>query len=453
MPCIIYISLLKKTYVFLEIKPDFVYNYMMLFVKSCFTGKNIRSSEKIGDKMELNKQNVKKILGIITFAIVLLMAFQHYSILISVLSWIITITAPLTIGICVALMLNVPMRALEKNVFKFIANSKRNGVRKLLRPVSLISTIILTVGFIALLILIILPQLKNAVVLLINKVPYYIDAAIEFIEPKLHKFGIEADLSSLHPSQINISKIQTMLSKVFSIKDSDELINTTVGVTSSLLSGVVNFALGVIIAIYFLVDKERIIRFISRVAKVTFPDKVYSKIHRICTVAETSFSSFITGQFTDSTILGFLCFIGMTVLRLPSAAVVAVTIGITSLIPVIGPFIGETISFIIIFIESPLKAVFFLIFILTLQTIDNNLIYPRVVGKSVGLPGFVVLIAVIVGGNIGGIVGILLGVPVASAIYILVFEALREKEERRNAVNIKSKESNKSDESIMQKGE
>ncbi len=403
--------------------------------------------------MELNKQNVKKILGIITFAIVLLMAFQHYSILISVLSWIITITAPVIIGTCIALMLNVPMRALEKNVFKFISNSKRKGVKKLLRPISLISTIILTVGFVALLILIILPQLKNAIILLINKVPYYIDAAIDFIEPRLHKFGIEADLSSLHPSQINMSKVQTMLSKVFSIKNSDELINTTVGVTSSLLSGVVNFALGVVIAIYFLADKERIIRFISRAARVTFPEKIYNKFHRICTVSETSFSSFITGQFTDSTILGVLCFVGMTILRLPAAAVVAVTIGITSLIPVIGPFIGEAIGFIIIFIENPLKAVFFLIFILLLQTVDNNFIYPRVVGKSVGLPGFVVLIAVIVGGNIGGILGIILGVPLSSAIYILVLEALREKEERKNADKKDTEKEEKSDESIIQKGE
>ncbi len=392
--------------------------------------------------MELNRQNVKKILGIIVFTVVLLTAFQHFSIVITVLLKIITITAPVIIGICLALILNVPMRALEKNVFKFLANSKRKKVNKMLRPVSLVSTIILTVGFIALLILIILPQLKNAVVLLINKVPYYIDTAIEFIEPKLHKFGIEADLSSLHPSQINMSKVQSMLSKVFSIKNSDELINTTVGVTSSVVSGVVNFALGAVIAIYFLADKERIIRFISRVTKAVCSEKVYGKIHRICTVSETSFSSFITGQFTDSTILGFLCFIGMTVLRLPSAAVVAVSIGITSLIPVIGPFIGEAIGFIIIFIESPIKAVFFLIFILILQAIDNNFIYPKVVGKSVGLPGFVVLIAVIVGGNIGGIIGILLGVPVASAIYILVLDALQEKEKRKKAVNKKTDKSN-----------
>lgn len=384
--------------------------------------------------MDLNKRNIKKILGIIVFTVVLLSAFQHFSVVLAITAKILAIISPVIIGICIALILNVPMRALEHNVFRFLADSKRKKVKKMLRPVSLVSTLLLTVGFIALLILIIVPQLKNAVVLLINKVPYYVDTAIDFIEPKLHKVGIEANLDFLHPSQINMSKVQTMLSKVFSIKNSDELINTTMGVTSSLLSGVVNFALGLVIAVYFLAEKERILRFIARVMKAVCPPKIISRITRICNVAETSFSSFITGQFTDSTILALLCFIGMTVLRLPSAAVVAVTIGITSLIPVIGPFIGEAISFIIIFIESPLKAVFFLIFILVLQTIDNNFIYPKIVGKSVGLPGFVVLIAVTVGGNIAGILGIILGVPVASAIYILVLDALQEKENRKNSL-------------------
>ena len=142
-------------------------------------------------------------------------------------------------------------------------------------------------------------------------------------------------------------------------------------------------------------------------------------------IASTSFSNFITGQFTDAIILSVLCFIGMSIFRLPSAAVVSVIIGITALIPVIGPFIGEAIGCFIILMESPLKALFFLIFILILQAVDNNLIYPQIVGKSVGLPGLFVLLAVIIGGNIGGIAGVLLGVPVASAIYALVMAWLQ----------------------------
>lgn len=399
--------------------------------------------------MDLNRQNIKKILGIIVFTVVLLTAFQHFSVVIAIISKILAIIAPVIIGICIALILNVPMRALEKNVFKFISASPRKGVKKLLRPVSLVSTIVLTVGFIALLSLIILPQLKNAVVLLISKVPYYAERIIEFAEPVLHKYGVKSDLKFLRPEQFDITKVQTMLSKVFSIKNSDELINTTVGVTSSVLSGVTNFALGAVIAVYILAKKEGILKFISRIMKVTLPQKIYKRIDRIVSVTENSFSSFITGQFTDSMLLGVLCFIGISILRMPSAAAVAATIGITSLIPVIGPFIGEAVGFIIIFIESPIKAVIFLIFILALQTVDNNFIYPKVVGKSVGLPGLVVLIAVIVGGNIGGIIGIVLGVPTASAIYILVLDALQEKEKEKAAV----KNSNNSEESNIQEGE
>lgn len=395
-----------------------------------------------GAEMELDKKNIKKILGIIVFTVVLLSAFQHFSVVIAIISKILAIIAPVIIGICIAFILNVPMRALEKNVFKFLANSKRKGVKEMLRPVSLVSTIILTVGFIALLSLIILPQLKNAVVLLISKVPYYTERFIEFAEPILHKYGIKSDLKFLHPEQFDLNKVQTMLSKVFSIKNSDELINTTVGVTSSVVLGVTNFALGFIIAVYILAKKESILKLTSRMMRATLSEKLCRKIDRIVDVTETSFSSFITGQFTDSMLLGILCFIGMSILRLPSAAAVAASIGITSLIPVIGPFIGEAIGCIIIFIESPLKSVIFLIFILILQAVDNNFIYPKVVGKSVGLPGLVVIIAVIVGGNIGGILGILLGVPMASALYILLIDALEERERRKKALKSEQENSN-----------
>lgn len=415
---------------------------MMLFVKMCFTDKIKENPNRYGAKMELNKQNIKKILGIIVFTVALLTAFQHFSVVIAIISKILSVIAPVIIGVCIALILNVPMRALEKNIFKFISNSKRKGVKKLLRPISLVSTIILSVGFIALLMLIILPQLKNAVVLLINKIPYYAERIIEFVEPVLHKYGIKSDLKFLHPEQFDMNKMQAMLSKVFSVKNSDELINTTVGVTSSVISGVTNFALGAVLAVYILARKESILKFTSRIMKATLSEKFCARIDRIVEVTENSFSSFITGQFTDSMLLGILCFIGMSVLRLPSAAAVAASIGITALIPVIGPFIGEAIGFIIIFIESPLKAVFFLIFILILQAIDNNFIYPKVVGKSVGLPGLVVLTAVIIGGNIAGIIGILLGVPLASAIYILLIDALEERERKKKELKIQNEKSN-----------
>lgn len=381
--------------------------------------------------MELNRSNIKKILGIIVFAILFLFAVQHFSKVLEIVGKCIDIFAPVIIGLCVAFILNIPMRAFEKSIFKFIANSKNPKVRAMLRPISLIFTLLVTVGFVVLLILIIVPQLKDAVILLFSKVPYYADRLIDFIEPKLQKYGIEANINSWHPSQLDMAKVQTMLSKVFSIKDRDELISTTMGFTSSVLSGVINFALGAILAIYILAEKEKILKLTSRIIKAILPQKAYNRFDHICTVSETSFSSFITGQFLDSAIRGILCFIGMTIFRFPSAAIISVLTGVTALIPVIGPLIGEAIGFVIIFIESPLKAILFIVFTLVLQTIDNNFIYPKVVGKSTGLPGLIVLVAVIVGGNIGGIMGILLGVPVVSVIYVLVIDALQEKEAKK----------------------
>ncbi len=393
--------------------------------------------------MELNKSNIKKILGIIVFTIVFLTAFQHFGIVAAIIKKVIDILAPVIIGLCIAFILNVPMRALETNVFKSIANSKKPKVRKLLRPISLVSTVILMVAFIALLLLIIIPQLKDAVVLLVSRVPEYLTRFIEFAEPKLRSFGVDYDLKAFHPENINFSKIQEMATKIFSVDEKSDIFSTTMGVTTSVVSGVTNVVLGFVIAIYVLAQKEQILRFSARVSNAVFPEKVCKKIYHIGSVAENSFSSFITGQFTDATLLALLVFIGMSIFRFPSAAVVAVTIGVTALIPVIGPFIGEAISFVIIFIESPIKAFLFLVFIIILQAIDNNFIYPKVVGKSVGLPGVLVLVAVILGGNIGGMIGILLGVPVASAIYVLVLDALDEKEKKQE----------KEEESNIQKGE
>lgn len=180
-----------------------------------------------------------------------------------------------------------------------------------------------------------------------------------------------------------------------------------------------------------LAQKEKIGVFCRRVGSAVLPERVFEKALEICTVTGNSFSSFITGQCTDALVLSTMCFIGMNIFRFPSAAVVSVIIGISALIPVIGPITGEAIGFLIIFMANPIKAVFFILFMVTLQAIDNNLIYPRIVGKSVGLPGLVVIIAVAVGGNIGGLLGVLLGVPAASAIYALTVTWLNKKERKK----------------------
>ena len=382
--------------------------------------------------MDLSKKNIKKILGIITFAIILFTISQNLSSVASFFSGALSVFASTIIGFCLAFILNIPMNVLENKVFKGLKNSKNKVANKTLRPLSLISTIILTIGFIVLLLFIIIPQLHDSIMLIIEKVPAYYESVVKWIDDMVLRFGLDISTEILHNPKFDINTITSMAEKIFTFDGASDILSTTMGVTSSVLSGVSNVVIGFIIAIYILAEKEKISNFTNRILKKIMPEKVYEKTHEICSVASGSFANFITGQVTDAFILAVLCFIGMSIFRFPNAAVISVIIGITALIPVIGPLVGEFIGCFIIFMESPLKALLFLIFVLILQAIDNNFIYPKIVGKSVGLPGILVLLAVIIGGNFGGILGILLGVPTASAVYALVVAWLNSKNEPVN---------------------
>lgn len=377
--------------------------------------------------MDLSKKNIKKILGIITFAVVLFTISQNLSSVASFFKGALTVFASTIIGFCLAFILNIPMNVLENKIFKGLKNSKNKVANKMLRPISLTSTVLLTIGFIVLLLFIIIPQLHNSTLLIIEKVPDYYQSFVTWVDDMVIRFGLDISTEILHNPKFDINTITAMAEKVFTFDGASDILSTTMGVTSSVISGVANIAIGFIIAIYILAEKEKIGNFTNRILKNVLPEKAYEKTLEICSVTSGSFSNFITGQVTDAFILAILCFIGMSIFRFPSAAVISVIIGVTALIPVIGPFIGEFIGCFIIFMESPLKALFFLIFVLILQAIDNNFIYPKIVGKSVGLPGILVLLSVIIGGNLGGILGILLGVPTASAVYALVIAWLNSK--------------------------
>ncbi len=394
-----------------------------------------------GEKMELSKKNVKKILGIITFAIILLAVSQNLTAVMGFLSGILGILAPVIVGLALAFMLNILMNVLERRVFAFMKKSKKRVVRNLFKPVSLVSTLLLTLGFFVLLLFIIIPQLKDTIMLLVEKIPVYYTDLINWIESLIVRFGLDVNTEILHNPKFDINNIYAMAQNFFTIESTGDILNTTLGVTSSLISGVSNLVLGLIIAVYILAEKENIGKFTSRFFSAALPENIFLKAKEICSVASNSFASFITGQFTDAFLLGSMCFIGMLIFRFPNAAVVSIIIGITALVPIIGPIVGEVIGCLIIFMESPIKALFFIIFVLILQMIDNNLIYPRIMGKSVGLPGVLVFIAVVIGGNIGGILGVLLGVPTASAIYALVINWLKNKKQReRELVKVQNTE-------------
>ena len=197
------------------------------------------------------------------------------------------------------------------------------------------------------------------------------------------------------------------------------MLDTTVTVTTSIVSAIVNVVLGVVFAIYLLAQKENLIRQTNKVVHTIFKSEVADRLERLAKLVHSVFTKFVTGQLTEAVIIAVLCFIGMLIFRMPYAGMVSVLIGFTALIPMFGAFIGTAIGAFLILFESPVKAIWFVVFIIILQQLENNLIYPKVVGKSVGLPGIWVLCAVTIGGSAFGILGMLFSVPICSVMYVL----------------------------------
>lgn len=381
--------------------------------------------------MELNKKNFKKILLLVFFSAVIVCAVFNFKSVLSFGGRVVSIFTPLIAALCVSFVLNVLLRALENKVFFFWNKSKHKFVNKLKRPVCLVLTYLLALGIISLLVLVIIPDIIDTVLYVVKALPDFLKNAREWIVGVADGFGIpESKVPTLNLDlNATIKALQELLTNY-----SNTIVNGAADITSSLVGGVYDGLFSLIISVYVLAQKERIGRFVKRIIDAYIPKKTAKQIYHVSALASESFSRFIGGQLTEAVILGMLCYIGMLILRFPNAAIISVLIGVTSLIPIVGAFVGVGIGALLIVITNPIKALFFIAFILILQQIEGNLIYPRVVGKAVGLPSIIVVSAVLVGGNIGGILGVLLSVPLSALLYTLLKESIasrKQKEQKR----------------------
>ena len=364
----------------------------------------------------MDKQRFKASLLLIAFGVLLFTLAQNFALAWRAFWKIYSIFSPVVTGFCIAFVLNVLLRVLERRVFAFLGRSRHDAVRRLLRPVSLAATIVLMLGAVVLLVWVVLPGLQKTILSLVQNLELYLDSAQNLMHT------IDRNGRQLFNIQLDWERIFDKLKEV--LTPDDNLVETAAGVTTSVIRSVTNLVISFCLSIYILARKERVGQLATRLSDAIFPPKVSRKIRHICKVANNSFSNFITGQLTEAAILGFLCFLGMKIFQFPNATIISILIAVTALVPVIGPIIGEVIGCLLILIESPIQALLFLVFVLTLQLIEGNVIYPKVVGRSVGLPGLIVLMAVIIGGNMGGMMGVLLGVPISSVLYTLVLDWL-----------------------------
>lgn len=325
-----------------------------------------------------------------------------------ILSSLFRILLPFFLGGCLAFILNIPMSFFEKKLSQ-IKKVKKKGKR--LRIASIVFAFIIIVLILTLIIRLILPELIKVIKGLIDNIPYYIEELSKFVENHVDN---SQDINNTL-KKINIDEIKNQIMDII-----PNILTSSISIITEIIRGVSTFFIALIFAIYILIDKEKLQGQLTKMLYAYFKKEKVDRIVSIGKITSKTFKKFFTVQCLEATILGILCILGMIILRIPYAVPIGVLIGVTALIPVVGAFIGIIIGAILIVAINPIKVITFIIFVLILQQIEGNLIYPRVVGTSVGLPGMWVLFAVTVGGSLGGILGMLLGVPVATVIYFLL---------------------------------
>ena len=352
--------------------------------------------------------------------IIILASLINISSVFGFLGNVFAVFSPVIAALCIAFVLNVLLTALETKVFAFMGKSKKKFVNKLRRPLCLVLTYLIALGLVSVLILVIIPDIIDTVTYLVDKLPAFVVESRNWIENLLDNFNIKQEnIPDIKIDWVAIgNKVKDWLSG-----SSGKLVGDAVNMTTSVVGGVFDTVFSFVISVYILAQKERIGRFVRRMIGAFLPDKASGILYHISYTTQELFSRFIGGQLTEALILGTLCFIGMLIFRFPNALIISVLICVTSLVPIIGATIGVVVGFLLIIITDPLKAV---IFFLVLQQVEGNLIYPKVVGKAVGISGILVVSAVLVGGNIGGILGTLIAVPTCAVIYTLLRELIDE---------------------------
>lgn len=374
--------------------------------------------------MEFRTKKWRGAAGLIVLAFVLYCAAQNLEAIGKGIGMLFGFAQPILVGCCIAFVLNIPMSAIEG----YLRHTRWRWLKRWSRAFSLIGAVVFIAAALGLVVALVVPELTNTVQLLASEIPKFWSwiqkwmLENEEMYPAVREWIVGL---SINWEQLGKQVFQALTSGVSGV------LGGTVAVISGVFTGVVNGVVAFIISIYILLDKERLGRQFCRVLHAFFAPRFESYLLHIGSIAHRSFSNFIVGQCTEAVILGCLCAGGMALLRMPYAPMVGAMVGVTALIPVVGAFIGATVGVFMIMMQSPLQAIGFVIFLIVLQQIEGNLIYPRGVGSSVGLPALWVLVAVTIGGGISGIGGMLFSVPIASVLYTLLREYTNKRNERK----------------------
>lgn len=373
----------------------------------------------------LSKGNMKRILFLIFLIILMFAAIQNIGVLLGILGNMMDILFPFILGGALAFIFNVPMRRIEAELFKRKPDFKGK------RAISYLLSLLFILGIIAVALFVIVPELIDTVKQLTAQIPIamgklqglILDVGARYPELKTITKNVDLDYQSL------INKAGELVGDL--LASATGLLSSTVGIISSIFSGFVTFFIAFSFSIYILFRKEDLARQIKKVLFAFFPVNIVDKFLSVGELSNKTFTNFLTGQCLEACILGCMFFVAMSIFGMPYAILVSILIAITALIPIFGAFIGCGIGAVLILIENPKQALIFVIMFLIIQQIEGNLIYPHVVGGSVGLPSIWVLVAITVGGDLMGVVGMIIFIPLCSVVYTLFREFINNRLDKR----------------------
>lgn len=364
--------------------------------------------------MDLNKENTKKILVLVLFSGFLFWSLSHISTIVNLIGDTLSIATPFILGLCFSFIMNVLLRPIEKIWDRYLGNKSSS---KFKRPICLLLTISIIIGSIFILLFIVVPEVQESASMIVDMFPQYM------IQIEQWWLDVSAFLNESGVILPQLEFDMNEFGKIFEtyLKDGGyNFIGKAFDFTTSIFTVIFNVVLGLVFSFYILGQKEKLGGQVKKVLFAYFSHEKANKTLHFFSLTDRVFTNFTAGQLTESIIIGVLCFIGMIVFRIPYAPAISVLVGFTALIPVFGAFFGTAIGAFLILMVSPIKAFWFVVYIIVLQQMEGDIIYPKVVGKSVGLPSIWVLVAVTLGGSVYGILGMLLSVPIVSILYYII---------------------------------
>ena len=379
--------------------------------------------------MELNNENMKKIRHLIVFTALIILCFWKYTIVFQAVKFVIGVVFPFILGGATAFVFNVPMHFIENRLIQEKWKEKYKIVRKTARPVSLVLTIIFVIGIVAAILFGVLPQLTGTIAKLGYSIQTFIPKVQEWANDWFH--NNKEVMAYVNQLEFNWDKVIEVAVDWVS-NGAGNIVESGVTAAVNIVSGFATFFIAFVFACYILLQKEKLGVQAKKVLFAFVQKGRAEAAIEVCSLTYRTFSNFLTGQCMEAVILGTMFVIAMSIFKMPYAWLIGILIAFTALIPIFGAFIGCAVGTFLIFMIHPIQALWFIVLFLVLQQIEGNLIYPHVVGNSVGLPSIWVLAAVSIGGSLMGVVGMLIFIPIVSVLYALFREIVYLKLKKNN---------------------